>query len=279
MKNLIFWVKKKKQAFIYAIFLFFAFEMMVKVYQEFAPGQMSRFYFTAILFGLILLGLLFYGLLFIRKRYTDSEVRQIILPLIRIHVLHQIILPVLLYIGMVGFIFFYPYDVITHVMIFVISGVYWLLFVNIQAIFNRDFALENFTQGIYNLVKVFVFFLIITVNLELFHYFGSSSFIIGVVTIFVSMLLLVLTLMSYLQTSRTAIIIAGFFSFIIGVFAWFIGSLFFASYFHIGLYLTILYYLLSSLLQHKAEGTLNLSVFIEYFAIALLSMMILSSKF
>jgi len=279
MKNLIFWIKKKKKAFIYAIFLFFAFEMMVKIYQEFAPQEISRFYFTAVLFGIILLGLLFYGLLYIRKRYTDSEVRQIIFPLIRIHVLHQIILPILLYIGMVGFIFFYPYDVITHVMILVISAVYWLLFINIQAVFNHDFELENFTHGIYNLVKVFVFFLIMIVNLQLFHYLGSSYILMGVVSFFVSLILLVLALLRYMQMSRIAVFIAIFFSFIIGLFAWFIGRMFFASYFNIGLYLTILYYLLSSLLHHKAEGTLNVSVFVEYFSIALLAMMILSSKF
>src|SRR5690606_24237381 len=137
---------------------------------------------------------------------------------------HQFILPILLYIGMVGFIFFYPYDVITHVMILVISGVYWLLFVNIQAVFNHDFELETFTHGIYNLVKVFVFFLIITVNFQLFHYLGSNSLLMGIVSFFISLLLIVLALLRYMQMSRISILIAVFFSFIIGLFAWFIGG-------------------------------------------------------
>jgi hypothetical protein len=279
MKNILFWIKNKKSAFLYSIFLFFAFEMMLKIYQEFSPGELNRFYFYAGLIGVILLSTLCYGLLFIRKRYTDSEIHQVILPLVKIHVLHQLILPMLLYVGMVGFIFFYPYDVITHVMIFVISIVYWILFVNIQAVYDRNFQLKELTHGIYNLVNIFTFFFVITSTLELFHYIGADSILIGISAFFVSLILLFLALVRYMQTSTVSIFIAILFSFVIGLFGWYLGGLLFANYFSMGLYLTILYYLLSAIIHHKSEGTLDFSVIVEYFSIAILSMMILSSKF
>lgn len=279
MKNILFWIKSKKNAFIYTTFLFCIFELLIGLYKEFAPAELERFYVSAILFGVILFATLLYGLLYIRKRYTSFEVSQVVWPLVRIHMLHQIILPILLYIGMVGFIFFYPRDIITQVMVVVVSAVYWLLFINIQAVYDRNFELQSFTHGIYNLVKIFTFFLVMTSSLELFHYLDASPLFTGLATFLISFVLLVLALVRYMQTSTISVIIAIIFSFVIGVFGMVLGSLMFSSYFSLGLYVTILYYLLSSLMNHKAEGTLNFSVIVEYLSVAVIAMMMLSTKF
>lgn len=276
MNNFLFWIKSKKRSLIYSVFLFFAFELILKIYQEF--GQ-NRFFISAAFFGMILLAQLFYGLMFIRKRYTRYEISQVILPLIRVHSLHQIILPLFLYVGMVGFIFFYPSDILVHLMIVIISASFWLLFLNIRSVYDHDFELRHLSHGIYDFVYIFIFFLITLFTLEFAHYFAIDSILIAIVIFFVAVLLLTMTLSRYFQTNAQAVLTVVLFSAFIAILSWYLGGLIFTNYFNLALNITIIYYLISSIVSHKAEGTLEISTLVEYFAVALLSIIILSNKF
>lgn len=276
MRNFLFWIKNKKRSLIYSVFLFFAFELILKIYQEFGR---NRFLISSAFFGIILLAQLFYGIIFIRKRYTRFEISQVIWPLVRVHLLHQIILPLLLYFGMVSLIFFYPSDILVHLMILTITATFWLLFLNIRSVYDHDFELRHLSHGIYNLVYIFVFFLITLFSLEFSHYFRIDPILIAVTIFFVSILLLMMTLNRYFQTNVQAVFMVLIFSAFIAILSWYLGGLIFTNYFNLALNITIIYYLISSIISHKAEGTLEISILVEYFAVALLSIIILSNKF
>lgn len=274
MTNLLFWLKKNKHSVIYSVFLFCTFELILRVLQDLGTW---RYVTASVLFCILLVGELSYGMLYIRKRYTRDEIGNVVWPLMRSHLLHQFILPIMLYIGMIGFIFFYPHDVLVHIMIMVTSATYWLLFLNIRAVYNHDFELKQLSHGIYNFVKIIVFFLLTTSALELMHYLHADYIVIVLALFCSTFILFALILSRYMQVSYRSIVIILLFSIAIAIFAWYFGHLVFTTYFNMGLFLTILFYLLSSLVNHKAEGTLSLLVIIEYFAISLLSIVMLTN--
>ena len=144
MKNLIFWLKNNKQATIYSGFLFCAFELILRVLLDLGIG---RYITVSVLFCMLLVGELSYGLLYIRKRYTRDEVGHIIWPLMSAHLLHQFILPLMLYLGTVVFLFFYPRDLLAHIMIFIASVTYWFLFLNCYNKFQILFC-ENLSYAL-----------------------------------------------------------------------------------------------------------------------------------
>lgn len=274
MRNLIYFLKEKKRSIVYAIFLFCAFELQIAVLNELGT---IRFLAFGVMFGFILIAQLMFGFLFIRKRYTRYEIIQVILPLLRVHLLHQVILPLALYIGLLGFMFFYRLEVISHLIVLLVSVIYFFLFLNIRGIYDRDFELEHMSHGIYNLVKIIIFFLLSVSSIEFVHYHSLPSYLVGVAITIISFSLLSLLLLRHMQFVTRAIITILALSISIGIFAGYLGALVFTTYFNIALYLTIIYYVIASLTHHKSEGSLDAPVILEYSAVSLLSVIILSS--
>lgn len=131
MNNLIFWIKNNKRSIIYSVFLLCSFELILRVLLELGIG---RYVTVSVLFCMLLVGELSYGMLFIRKRYTRDEVGHVIWPLMSAHLLHQFILPLMLYLGTVVFLFFYPRDLLAQIMIFIATVTYCPVVGNVESI-------------------------------------------------------------------------------------------------------------------------------------------------
>ncbi len=230
----------------------------------------SLYFFSSVVLYLVVLFEMFY-VWFVSK----EKLRQFDLPLISTYTklkqfLHHFLLPTIFYIALSGFIYYNNQPAIRIPFVLLSFIAFTSLFINLRAFYQDKFKLEESTYYVYDLIELVSFFMIVNLALH-FWDINGLIFLIPILLVFViSLLIFILNLYQLDQLELKSLILVIIFSILVAGFL--AGLVLFASLNLISLNLLtfISYYFLYGILSHKVDGSLNLSVMVEYLSIFLL---------
>lgn len=191
--------------------------------------------------------------------------------------LHHIVLPSLLYISLVLFIFFIEQTNLYFLVIFLGAVLFAILFQNIDAFYDHEFAHNKATYYVYDVINLFLVFLQLFITLNTAGRFGlgiSFTIVSALIVLLINILFLVTrhyySLKLLLGLASMIIIwnIGLFYILNLGLSSWiisFLGSLFF--------------YSIAEYINHSTERKINKAVMIDYMLYIVLAVLVLSVGF
>lgn len=186
------------------------------------------------------------------------------------HLFHKIILPIALYIALVGFGF---YNIKAASLKFLMIGVFiifFILFINIRAFFENKLTLEHKTHYIYDIIKFFIFFCAINVFSNSANNYPSFLLAYSLASGVLCFVIIVLMLWRYKHFQQNSTILSVIPSILIGVIFYFYQMGRVVNSLQVGLGVFFVFYLSTALIHHKVTNTLSRDVLIEYLLVILL---------
>jgi hypothetical protein len=208
---------------------------------------------------------------------SKEKLKQFDLPLITTYTklkefLHHLMLPSLLYAVIVGFIYFNNQAALTIPLITTSFFAFAALFVNLRAYYQDKLRLEKDTYFVYDLIELLLFFGAVNVFLHLFErYEYNIGLIVGAVSLG-SFLLLIINLYQFEYLRFNSILVVLVMSILVGIVAFLLINFTSFNLLSINTLIFLFYYFLFGILSHKVDGSLEISVIIEYVSIFLLSL-------
>jgi len=240
----------------------------------------SIYFVSAIILYLVVLFEMFY-IWFV----AQEKLKQFDLPLISNYsrikrYIHHFMLPSLLYISVVGFIY-YNNQTAIRIPIIVLSFIaFFSLFINLRAFYQDKFKLEESTYFVYDLIELMIFFTMVNIGFHFIITTGVSPSVLVIFIFFISLLLLTLNLYQFENFNLNSMIFVTALSLVPTILVY---ILFYHTDFYPntnGLIISVLtfltYYFIFGILSHKLDGSLKPSVIIEYISIFLLTLAFLS---
>jgi hypothetical protein len=180
---------------------------------------------------------------------------------------HKIILPIVLYISIIGFGNYNLDSRIMPLILFITFFSFYILFLNTKAFLEKRVEIEHRTHYVYDIVKFLILFLSINTfsnafrstgsNLELYSILaGSANFLILGMMIWRIKKLKFSTL---LYTLSSGVLMAGVF--------YMSNNIYRLSPLQISLCMVFLFYIIAAIIHHSIEGTLKKQVILEYITV------------
>jgi len=179
-------------------------------------------------------------------------------------VFHKIVLPIALYVAVIGFGF---YNIRSSSILVVLGAVFvtfYLLFLNIRAFFEAKNKLEDKTHYVYDLIKFIIFFCIVNVFSNAANNFPANLTLYAICVIITSFTLIALMLWRFDKIHMSSLVYATIVSLSIGiVFMVYHGGRVVNSL-QISLGLFFVFYLASAIIHHIIMKTFTKGVLFEY---------------
>lgn len=262
MKSLI----KNKRSIIYSIILGLGLSFSLQMLVDYGENA----FWIAI--GISSLIMIF--TIYMNWRYASKVIRQLDMPKINVYdlkgnLVNHIFLPFMLFYSVAGFIFYNNDSLIRGLTVILFVFVNYILFMNIEAYYKDEFRKDEKTRYIYDTIKLIISF--IGTNLIL-HFSRNNELEIYIQAILIYILLCLLGSLAVTRRNMfsfkpltyvgiTSFVIALFFMLALSIHIVMLG---------VNLLTFLLFYFSLSILHHRAERTLTLSVFGEYVVIFLL---------
>lgn len=187
----------------------------------------------------------------------------------------HVILPVVLYLSGVLFLFFNRIRLLDQVSIVIMTFVFIVLFQNISLTYSRKYSLSNKTKYIFDFASIIIFYFVVDVLVNLTYYYGMSDLIIVLGNGLISSVLLCLMVYMSQQLSKETIT----YTLITGVAIALITFLVLLTPIFnlavLSLVITVIFYLGVSFWHHKLEGTFNWDTMFQYLLFAVMAIILL----
>ncbi len=264
--------RKNNRAFVYSFFI----SLGVVALQQIALTSGNN----AFLLGFIVVSLLLALELYTTRRLASTKLSQFDLITAANNsnsniIVYHTILPSILLVSLAGFIYFNNQPGLWPIYFLTSFILYSMLFINIRAHYEDKFKLEEETEIVYDLIKIFSFFAITNLIINLSSLFDFNYFIITGLLFIVSSLLslLVIAKRKNLHFYYVPLILLAslFLAYITSA----IITIFEPTVMVTSFYATIIFYLINALLHHELEKTLRIGIVIEYILTALIAILIL----
>lgn len=211
-------------------------------------------------------------------RYATRVLRQIDMPNVNIynlwgHLLNHIVLPLLLYYSVAGFVFYNDDDLIRLVAIALFVGIYLVLLVNIRAYYMDEFKTEEETRYIFDVIKLSSFFLGVNLILHIMGYAGLPTWLGGIFICFLAIGIGLLLILRKAQHNMLTVMYVLVTSFIIAI-VFMIVTLGSFMLLGVNIILFLLFYFIYAILHHRLDRTLTIETFIEYCLILIIAVLI-----
>jgi hypothetical protein len=187
-----------------------------------------------------------------------------------LHIFHKIILPILLYISLIGFGFYNFKDSSFIILLIAVFLIFFILFVNIRAFFEHKLSAEHKTHYIYDIIIFLIFFTTINFISNTTRNQPELTLVYSITAGALSFMLISMMLL------RSKGIKPIYLSYNLGA-SLFIFIIFFLLHFdrvvnalQVALGLLFVFYLSAALIHHRLMKTLTRDVFIEYLIVILL---------
>lgn len=233
----------------------------------------SIYLFAAIALYIIILFEMYY-IWFISK----EKLRQFDLPLMtefsRLkQIVHHLLLPTLLYISFIGFIYVNN-QISLRIPIILLSFISFLyLFINLRAFYQDKYSLEKKTYWVYDVIEMIIFFILTNFIIAF-----SSQIQLGEIFIIISVSLLNLTLLmlNLYQVDQLKFRQILFIVFQTIIFALLISLILTFNFSPLSqnFFFFLCYYFMFGLLTHHLDSSLNLEIILEYISIFLICLAI-----
>lgn len=260
-------ISKNLKGFVYAFITLLIFLLLIKINNEYS---LKEYIFYSISGGLIFILLLFFSWWYPKKAFKQDYLPKIILSEHPIGlVVNHYIVPSLLYIGIVLFIYVNRDYVLKGLIILSSFFIFGLLFDSIRIFQER----RELLVSAFDSAKLFLFFVLINSLLRLRLEYNLN---LTVTLTIVFMLVFLLNLLMFLRNLKPGHLELGY---MLGV-ALFITLIYYA-FSNFGNYLTtnfillVTYYFSIAAITHKIERTLTIKLLFEYVLFLCLSIILL----
>lgn len=182
---------------------------------------------------------------------------------------HHLLLPTLLYIFQVLFLFYHQEESLYFLLIFVTFGLFFILFQNIQSFYKHKFSLNKATNYIYDILSVVLVFLSSSALLEIDKNTEVKSENLFIIYVSLMMILNLLTISRHLITKLT-ILLAILFAISLGV-IFYINTFGFVSPLLLAFISSVVAYGFIALIVNLLDGKkINKEMFLEYLILLML---------
>jgi hypothetical protein len=247
-------LSKNKRSIFYALFTGLGLTFALQILKDYGT---EKFFYVILLTSLILV-----FEIYINWRYATKVLRQIDMPNINVynlwgHLINHISLPLLLFFSLAGFVYFNDDDLVRIVAIFILTIVNLILFINIRSYYEDNFAIEEKTRYVYDLIKLIIFFFGVNLILHIRSFLGLQGLLI------------------YRKDGE------GIAAILFTILAAFLISVIFMIFEFLGLLLLgtnvitfLLFYVALAVLHHRIERTLTAEIVGEYVLILILAFLL-----
>lgn len=183
---------------------------------------------------------------------------------------HKIILPIALYLSVIGFGFYNIRSTSILILLSVVFVTFFILFINIRAFFEAKNRIEDKTHYVYDLIKFVIFFSLANVFSNASNNFPVNLSLYGLCITVTTFTLLILMLWRFDRVKLTSVIYGIIISLFMGI-----GFLLFhaervVNSLQISLSLFFVFYLASAVIHHLVMKTLTKGVLFEYLLVILI---------
>jgi len=272
MKNLLYFILKNRRSLFFSITLGLGAVFSIEILKDYGTKAFL------VVNSITILILIFE--IYLDWHYATKVLRQIDMPSINAynlagHIINHITLPLLLYISLVGFVYFNIDDLIRLIIILIVTFVNTLLFINIRSYYEDDFNLDYSTRYIYDVIKLIVFFLAVNVILHLKLRLNIDVWVISILIYFLVLLLSFLIVYRQGQIGRQTFTYISITSFLIAV-LFMILNIFEIFLIGTNVITFLLFYFDISILQHKLNRDLTFNILVEYILTLFLAIILFS---
>jgi hypothetical protein len=270
LKSIVKFILKNKRSLFYAFLTGLGLFTSTRMYEDYGfEGFFATIGITACI-------LLFE--IYLNWRFATKILRQIDMPNVNTYnlwgnLLNHILLPVLLFFTITGFIYFNIDPLTRFLAICICFTVNLFLFINIRSYYEDDFRIESKTRYVYDIAKLFIFFFGVNLIIHMQISMDPGEWIGSVLICSLSIILGALLLYRKAQLSIVSIIYILLASFVIAIFYMVLSSLGLL-FLGINVLTFLLFYLALSILHHRVERTLTVGILVEYLLIFVIAVTI-----
>jgi len=227
---------------------------------------------TFLTLAVLFLGIFVFEAL-ISLRFAENIKAKLPLPHLiddikHIHISHHIVLPMLLYMSICGFIFYNRVSLQTQLVIILGVLTFFTIFQSQRISFKKEFTFDETLNYLYDAIKIIIYFLGIDIIIQsqIYFSFGSViSFILAESLSFILFLLIIVRKNQFNSIGMLYIFLSSIFS--AGITVLLIGHM---PVLTIALISGVIYYLLVAVIHHKINASLTFSVIVEYLIVAVI---------
>lgn len=262
---------------IYGRGLFYALTIVLGLqaaFSELDTGRLENFNNFVILISIVFILELYTSWLFRKQLFAQTEIPGSDRFSDVIHIIHHIVVPIFLYIGIVGFGYFnHQMHLRTGLLLFTLF-ILTVMFANIRAFYENQKKLEIRTNFIYDIAKILIFF---TLSNTLINYLTQNNTLnwTPLILAMIELALITLMIMRYRKYELLGFIsslAASLFMMAVVTILWQINVF---NPLQISLYALVCYYLSMASIHHLMERTLSREIVLEYILILILSFTLL----
>lgn len=267
---------KKSTAFrrslFYSVCIFALYQFIVIPLQK---GMYDVFWTVSIGGTLVVLVELFYSRIADYKKPFAKGVVHARRKLFRRHFIHHFVLPFLLYISGVFFLFFNRMRLMDQVAIVILTGGFLVLFFNISSTYMKMYSISRSTRYVFDFINIVIFYFINNVLVNLVFYEGWTRLIIYLGTAFFAIVLIGLMVVISKQVSRSTTIALVITAFVMGLSALIILLVPLFNIAVLSLVITIVFYLAVAFWHHKLDGSFSWDTMFQYILFAVMAVILL----
>lgn len=261
-----------KRSLFYAISIFAVFQLALIPLQSYSYG----FFWAISAVGLVIVlaELLFssvreyrkqisFDILHIRKKFKWEQI------------IHHMVLPNLLFISGVLFLFFNRVRLMDQVAIVILTASFFALYHNISATYAKMYTVTKSTTYIFSFLNIIIFYFGLDSLLNAVIYEGWGTYLVAVGAALLSLTLFGLSIKIERQFSKQSILALAVSVLIIGGITLLVVLV---PLFNVGvtsLVVTVFFYLVNSYWHHKLDGTFSWGVMQQYGLFAIMALILL----
>jgi hypothetical protein len=152
---------------------------------------------------------------------------------------------------------------------------YASLFINIRAYYLDKFKLEEDTHYVYDLIKIFSYFNLVTATLNLSDRFGLNFYIISALIFTIASLLTLIIILRKTNVNLIHLLIILLAGLSLGYLSATLNIFLAVSNLVIGFLSSLIFYLVNAILHHELDGTLRISTLVEYTLVAIICFLLI----
>ena len=267
VKTLIF-----RRSMFYAICLFVVYQLML------IPLQILNYpvFWVAAVIGFFLV---IAELLYSRISETHTKI-HVALPHMRQlrwreHTFHHLIIPGLLYVSGVLFLFFNRVRTLDQVAIVLLSGTFFVILYNVSATYLKMYQVTRHSRMLFDFVNIIVFYFVVDVLINLMLYYGISQMLVFAGAALVTFVLIGMMIIVTRQSSLEIVMMLLLTSLLMGAIVFALWHVPLFSIAVISIVATVAFYLFDAYWHHQLEGIFSWDAMSQYVLFAVMAIILL----
>ena len=261
-----------RRSLFYTIVLFVLFQIMLI---PLLSNLYSLYWMLACVGGVIVVAELLYSRLSERSIPIYLDAKHMRNVKWREHVLHHALLPGLLYVSGVLFLYFNRIRLLDQLAIVLLCSTFFVIYYNISVTYLKMYRLSRNTRLIFDFVNIIIFYFFTDVLINLDLYAGFPKYVVFIGSALITFVLVGMMVLLMKQFTREALLALVLSSIAMGIVVMLIWSVPLFSVAVVSLVATVGFYMIDVYWHHRLEGTLTWDVMSQYGLFAVMALILL----